>query len=124
MFRCARFALVLLLASVPVKSALAKVHPVPLDKSIDAAKCLECHEDKTKGKAVHSAMATGCLSCHEIRTNKDATYVKLTTTTLAALCVTCHSDKDSATLKGTVHTPAVRDCLKCHDPHSSENKNQ
>ncbi len=38
--------------------ASASVHPVPLDKNTDAAKCLECHEDKTKGKSVHSAMAT------------------------------------------------------------------
>src|SRR6266568_7308380 len=38
----------------------AAVHPVPLDKNTPAAKCLECHEEKTKGKSVHSAMATGC----------------------------------------------------------------
>jgi len=36
--------------------AQAAVHPVPLDKNVDSAKCLECHEDKTKGKSVHSAM--------------------------------------------------------------------
>ena len=104
--------------------AMAATHPVPLEKNTDAAKCLECHEDKTKGKAVHSAIAMGCLSCHEIRVNKDATYVKLTTTTPSALCFTCHADKDPASLKGTVHSPAVRDCLKCHDPHTAENKNQ
>jgi len=23
-----------------------------------------------------------------------------------------------------VHPPAVRDCIACHDPHSSDNKNQ
>src|SRR5579863_7009091 len=37
--------------------AVAAVHPVPLDPKVDSAKCLECHEDKTKGKSVHSAMA-------------------------------------------------------------------
>ena len=63
----------LLLAAVMVRPALAGVHPVPLDKNVDAAKCLECHEDKTKGKAVHSAIAMGCLSCHEVRVNKDIT---------------------------------------------------
>src|SRR5580693_6718458 len=104
--------------------ATAAVHPVPLDKNVDAAKCLECHEDKTKGKAVHSAMATGCLSCHEVRVNKDVTRIKLITSTPQALCLSCHSDKDAATLKGTVHPPAVRDCIKCHDPHTSDNKNQ
>lgn len=114
----------LLTLALCVPATFAGVHPVPLEKNTDAAKCLECHEDKTKGKAVHSAIATGCLTCHEIRVNKDATYVKLTTTTPSALCLSCHSDKDAATLKGTVHSPAVRDCLKCHDPHVSDNKNQ
>ncbi len=102
----------------------AAVHPVPLDPKADAATCLQCHEDKSKGKFVHSAIAMGCLTCHEIRVNKDITRVKLTTTTPQSLCLSCHSDKDAATLKGTVHPPAVRDCIKCHDPHESDNKNQ
>jgi predicted CXXCH cytochrome family protein len=107
-----------------IMRAGAAVHPVPLDKNTDAAKCLECHEDKTKGKSVHSAMATGCLSCHEIRVNKDVTRVKLITATPSALCFTCHDDKKAAGIKGTVHPPAIRDCLTCHDPHVSDNKNQ
>ena len=119
--RLFRMVFVLLLASIP---ALAKTHPVPLDKNVDSAKCLECHEDKSKGKAVHSAIATGCLSCHEVRVNKDVTRIKLITATPQALCLSCHSEKDASTIKGTIHPPAVRDCLKCHDPHTSENKNQ
>ena len=114
------FALMVLL----LPRATAAVHPVPLDPKIDAAKCLECHEDKSKGKFVHSAIAMGCLSCHEIRVNKDVTRVKLITTTPYGLCLTCHADKDASQIKGTVHPPAVRDCLKCHDPHTSDNKNQ
>ena len=114
------FAMMALLLS----RADAAVHPVPLDKNTDAAKCLECHEDKSKGKAVHSAIAMGCLSCHEIRVNKDITRVKLITSTPQALCITCHADKDAASLKGTVHPPALRDCIRCHDPHVSNNKNQ
>jgi predicted CXXCH cytochrome family protein len=102
--------------------AWAGKHPVPLEKNTDGAKCVECHEDKAKGKAVHSAIATGCTSCHEIRVNKEITRVKLTTTTPQALCLTCHADKNAAEIKGKVHPPAVRDCLKCHDPHTSENK--
>ncbi len=102
----------------------AKQHPVPLDPKTDAAKCAECHEDKTKGKAVHSAIAMGCTSCHEIRVNRDITRVKLITATPAKLCLQCHSDKDAAQIKGRVHSPAVRDCIKCHDPHTSDNKNQ
>jgi predicted CXXCH cytochrome family protein len=50
--------------------------------------------------------------------------VKLITTTTSSLCLTCHADKNAAEIKGTVHSPAVRDCVKCHDPHVSENKNQ
>ena len=100
------------------------VHPVPLDKNTDAAKCLECHSDKNQGKAVHSAIATGCLSCHEVRVNKDVTRVKLITTTTQGLCLTCHADKNAAQIHGAVHPPAVRDCVKCHDPHASPNKNQ
>jgi predicted CXXCH cytochrome family protein len=107
-----------------VAPALAKTHPIPLDKNVDSAKCLECHEDKSKGKVVHSAIATGCLSCHEVRVNKDVTRVKLITSTPYTLCLSCHADKNAAELKGAVHPPAVRDCLSCHDPHTSENKNQ
>jgi len=113
----------LLFALMPTR-AMAAVHPVPLDKNVDAAKCLECHEDKTKGKSVHSAMAMGCLSCHEVRVNKDVTRVKLITATPVALCVTCHADKKAADIKGTIHPPAARDCLTCHDPHQTDNKNQ
>ena len=120
--RLLQFAIFLVI--VQVVPAFAKEHPVPLDKNVDSAKCLECHEDKSKGKAVHSAIATGCLSCHEVRVNKDITRIKLITATPQALCLSCHSEKDAATLKGTVHPPAVRDCIKCHDPHTSDNKNQ
>jgi predicted CXXCH cytochrome family protein len=103
-------------------SLSADIHPVPLEKNADSAKCLECHADKAKGKAVHTAISTGCTSCHEIRVNRDVTRVKLITTTAYGLCLTCHKDKNAAESKGTVHKPAVRDCLKCHDPHQTDNK--
>ena len=102
----------------------ADIHPVPLEKNADSAKCLECHADKAKGKFVHTAVSTGCTSCHEIRVNRDVTRVKLITTTTYALCLTCHADKNAAESKGPVHPPAKRECSKCHDPHESENKNQ
>ena len=60
------FLWIVYLLVLAVSRALAKTHPVPLEKNVDSAKCLECHEDKSKGKAVHSAIATGCLSCHEV----------------------------------------------------------
>jgi predicted CXXCH cytochrome family protein len=106
-----------------VPTASAKTHPVPLDKNTDSAKCIECHADKTQGKFVHSAIATGCMSCHEIRVNRDITRVKLITATPYKLCLTCHADKDASKIQGQVHKPGIRDCLTCHDPHGSDNKN-
>ncbi len=105
-------------------TAFAAKHPVPLDPKADSATCLTCHEDKSKGKAVHSAMAMGCTSCHEVRVNKDVTRVKLITAVQYKLCLSCHEDKDANKIAGHVHPPAVRDCLTCHDPHRSDNKNQ
>jgi predicted CXXCH cytochrome family protein len=102
--------------------AIAAKHPVVLEKNIEAGKCLECHKDKSEGKAVHSAVATGCLSCHEVVANNEVTRVKLKTATPVKLCIQCHSDKDANNIKGRVHSPAVRDCLKCHNPHSSNNQ--
>ena len=111
---CSHVCLFIAIVALSAMRASAEVHPVPLDKNTDAAKCLECHDDKTKGKSVHSAMAAGCLSCHEIRVHGNITHVKLITATPAALCITCHADKNAADIKGTVHPPAVRDCLACH----------
>ncbi|MGB9433752.1 MAG: cytochrome c3 family protein [Candidatus Acidiferrum sp.] len=110
-----------LLIAAPI---YADIHPVPLEKNADSAKCLECHAEKAKGKFVHTAISTGCTSCHEVRVNRDVTRVKLITATTYGLCLTCHKDKNAAELKGTVHPPAVRDCVKCHDPHESDNKYQ
>lgn len=102
----------------------AGIHPVPLEPNTDSKICIECHEDKGKGKFVHSAIAMGCTSCHEIRSIKGVTRIKLTTTSPQSLCITCHSDMNAANIKGVVHPPAVRDCLKCHSPHASDNKYQ
>ncbi len=111
-------------AGILVPAARAAKHPVPLEKGITSEKCLECHAEKTKGKAVHSAMASGCLKCHEVRVARDVTRVKLTTVTPVRLCLQCHANKDASQISGTVHSPAVRDCLKCHDPHQSANEKQ
>jgi predicted CXXCH cytochrome family protein len=100
----------------------ADVHPVPLGKNPDFTQCASCHENMAKGKFVHSAIPLGCNACHEVRVNKDVTRVKLTAATPASLCLSCHAEKNAAQLAGTVHNPAVRDCLKCHDPHVSDNK--
>ncbi|HXX16024.1 MAG TPA: cytochrome c3 family protein [Candidatus Eremiobacteraceae bacterium] len=115
---------VLLMTGILTAPAFADIHPVPLDKNVDSATCLECHADKANGKHVHTAVITGCTSCHEVRVNKDVTRVKLITTTPYALCFTCHADKNPAEITGRIHKPAARECLKCHDPHESDNKYQ
>ena len=118
-------ALYLLTIAALSGAAFAAKHPVQLEKNVDSATCISCHEDKAKGKFVHSAIAMGCTSCHEVRVEKDVTRIKLTTTTTSALCLSCHDDKKVEAAKGgKVHPPAVRDCVKCHDPHVSDNKNQ
>ena len=122
--KSAKLISIVVLVSSFCVAAWAGKHPVPLEPKQDPATCAQCHEDKTKGKSIHSAIAMGCTSCHEIRVNKDVTRTKLTTTTTVALCLTCHADKKAADIKGKVHAPAVRDCVKCHDPHTAENKNQ
>jgi predicted CXXCH cytochrome family protein len=116
--------LIVVLTGLLSMAAWGAIHPVPLDPKQDPATCAQCHQDKTKGKFVHSAIAMGCMTCHEIRVNRGTTRVKLVTPTPAHLCLTCHADKDAKTIKGRVHPPAVRDCIKCHDPHTSDNKFQ
>lgn len=104
--------------------ARAAQHPVPLDKGIQQEKCLECHEDKTKGKVVHPTVQMGCFSCHFVRGSGDATRVVLKNGRAATLCISCHSDKNVSKVKVTsnIHPPAETDCLKCHDPHVSPNE--
>lgn len=117
----------IVIASLVITFAItswAGIHPVPLDPKQDPSTCAQCHEDKTKGKAVHSAIAMGCTSCHEIRVRKDITRTKLVKPTVVGVCINCHADMKAADIKGKVHPPAVRDCTKCHDPHTAENKNQ
>ena len=124
MKRVLKSILIVIMVSALSAGALAAVHPVPLDPKQDPATCAQCHEDKTKGKSVHSAIAMGCTACHEIRVKGTVTRLKLIATSTGALCLTCHADKKAADIKGVVHPPAVRDCVKCHDPHTSDNKFQ
>jgi predicted CXXCH cytochrome family protein len=109
-----------LIAAITAPYSMAAKHPA-LDPNVDAAKCITCHADKTSAKSAHAKAPIGCLSCHEVRVNKDVTRVKLITPTPANLCYSCHKDKNPATLTGKIHPPDARDCLKCHDPHKSEN---
>src|SRR5512146_962238 len=99
----------------------ADKHPVPLDKGISDSKCLECHEDKTKGKVIHPAVQMGCFSCHFVRGSGDDTRIVLKNVRIQTLCTSCHGEKKVDRSNNPVHPPVISDCLKCHDPHQSEN---
>jgi predicted CXXCH cytochrome family protein len=91
----------------------AEEHPVPLPKDAD---CASCHEDKTKGKAVHSAIAMGCTTCHEVKTDGQATTVSLTAPK-EQLCFSCHEKSKEENLHGPYDKGQ---CVTCHDPHTSD----
>lgn len=95
-------------------------HPVPLEKNTDAAKCLECHEDKSKGAHVHSAIAMGCTTCHEVKVEKDTTNIELVSPK-EEICFTCHEKAKAKILHGPYDKGQ---CVLCHDPHVSDFDNQ
>jgi predicted CXXCH cytochrome family protein len=109
-----KFALLLLLLIAAAKlPAVAAEHPIKLEKDAD---CASCHENKTKGKAVHSAIAMGCTTCHDVKTEGETTTVNLTSPK-DQLCFTCH-DKAKEEVK---HGPYEKgSCVTCHDPHTSD----
>ncbi len=115
-----RLLMLALLIGLTIPLLEAARHPA-LDANTDSAKCITCHADKTSAKSVHAKGQVNCLSCHEVRVNKDITRIKLVTATPANLCYTCHKDKNPANITGLIHAPDARDCLKCHDPHKSDN---
>jgi len=88
--------------------------------------CFQCHEELTKGKSVHAAVAMGCPTCH---TAIDAAVVphritnKITRGLSAGqpdLCYGCH-DK-SMFEKKFVHAAVGMGCTGCHNPHASKNE--
>lgn len=90
-------------------------HPVPLEKNAESAACLECHEEKSKGTHVHTAIEAGCTVCHEVKIEKNNTFVELVSPK-EELCFTCHEKPKD----GTIHGPyANGGCVVCHDPHVS-----
>ena len=96
--------------------ALAAEHPVPLPKDVQDKDCLECHDDKTKGKAVHSAMQMGCSACHNVKSDGTTTTVELAAPK-NQLCFTCHDKSKEEVL----HKPYEDgQCTTCHSPHSSD----
>jgi len=98
-------------------------HPIQLEKNVDAAKCLECHEDKSKGTHVHSAIAMGCTTCHESHGSVNPRM--LTRSRVSQVCLECHSNlpqMKSTSAAGGVSPPAFhnlniprfQNCTICH----------
>jgi len=106
-----------------VPAASAAQHPVPLDKGVKEDVCLQCHGDHAEGKVVHPAVQMGCFSCHFVRGSGDNTRVVLKTPKSTILCTSCHEDKKVAVGAKYAHPPVAKDCLQCHVPHTSDNKN-
>jgi predicted CXXCH cytochrome family protein len=99
----------LLLLAMP---ASAVEHPGILHKDDN---CSSCHAAKTKGKSVHSAMATSCTVCHLAETQGDMTTMSLAMPK-EQICFACHQ-KSTALQQ---HSPVVKkQCVDCHDAHSS-----
>lgn len=109
---------VLLALSMALRSS-GEEHPVTLEKDADTPKCLECHDEKNKGKHVHSAIAMGCTACHEVKTEKDTTNINFVAPK-DELCVTCHEKASGAVQHGPYEK---RQCVICHEPHASDFEN-
>ena len=105
--------MMLLLVLATAMPLAATEHPVKLDKDAD---CASCHEDKAKGKAVHSAIAMGCATCHDVKTQGETTTVEFTTPK-DQLCFTCHDKAKEEVLHGPYEKGQ---CMSCHDPHTSD----
>jgi predicted CXXCH cytochrome family protein len=105
----------LLLSLTAVIPANAVEHPGILHKDDN---CLSCHADKTRGKSVHSVMASACTVCHLAQTQGDMTTLSLAMPK-EQICFACH--EKSTELQQ--HSPAVKAlCVQCHDAHSSNRR--
>ncbi|TFH31095.1 MAG: hypothetical protein E4G97_04750, partial [Deltaproteobacteria bacterium] len=113
--------LCLALLIFPLGQALGQVKEHPLLPDVKTAKCLNCHDDLATKKVVHAPLADGCDTCHVLENKEGKTQV-----TLAAkekeLCLTCHSDIETALGKKHVHAATEEGCVTCHAPHSSDFK--
>lgn len=90
---------------------------MPLGTNPDSTVCIQCHQDKAKGKFVHTVIAAqGCSACHTVISKKKRTLVSLVLPP-NELCFTCHEKVNDKVL----HAPyAQGNCIVCHSPHASD----
>lgn len=92
---------------------------LPLGVFGEELRCLDCHDDKTKGAFVHTPLTGGdCTSCHESigKPHPGKTGGFRLAADGTKLCLMCHDDPAA---KKYPHAPAQGDCTLCHRPHSS-----
>ena len=90
-------------------------HPGILHKDDN---CSACHNDKTRGYSVHSAMEIACTICHQAQTQGDMTLLQLALPK-GDICFSCHEK----TMLLKQHPDAVKQlCVDCHDAHSSSRR--
>ncbi|MFQ6108812.1 MAG: cytochrome c3 family protein [Candidatus Aminicenantales bacterium] len=88
--------------------------------SLEATKCIACHEDQIKGKFVHvPAKEENCDSCHDVKIEEGKTTVALVEKG-DSLCLTCHDEIEELMAKKNIHPALEEGCGLCHDPHSSD----
>lgn len=110
-------------------------------KYIGSDVCATCHADtvKTWALSVHRATLfdkdrdkNGCQGCHgpgeaHVAAGGDKTKIirpqTLKAEELSAICVKCHTHEEVTLWPTSEHARAKVNCLNCHDPHSSGQKN-
>ena len=98
----------------------ATEHPFLEPDEITSDTCLDCHSNKEEGKFLHSAMEMGCESCHQVTSENEKASITLVAKG-GELCAMCHEAKQASVL----HDPYKdSQCLTCHDPHTSDIRNQ
>jgi len=82
---------------------------------MQAQLCDQCHDPVGTGKFVHGPVAAGsCTPCHDPH---GSSYDNFLVAVGKELCLICHSQNLS---RKHIEERRNADCLKCHNPHSSE----
>ena len=102
----------------------------PLTKGRVDELCYSCHKERYTKKYDHKPVKKGeCLKCHD--PHQSDTNKLLKAKNVPLLCVSCHGPKEAKKLKiekivdinvKYKHKPVDKNCLECHDPHTSDYK--
>lgn len=93
---------------------------------VQAASCVSCHKNLLEYRFQHGPVAAeavrpgGCIMCHA-PAGRECTALKggLFAQPTRDLCNKCHAKNT-----GSQHSGEQTDCLKCHDPHGSNESAQ